>query len=246
MVVTRSGKVSSTISTPERRAHTQPLTPHTDTTVSMSAIYGDMEARILHHFLGGIDLDVTGAAQRRDATDWAQLWTDLDRFVGYTGDEGCHVLSFNKSTRRGECGLNAEGTFILFPLFLRGILDESGTRDRDVIEVVQFAKPTIMDKRFFKKMSYFVGLTCKDDHVGSIQHPKWLCDWDWYSFKRNILEPNRTHIQTIMQLSDLLADRVVDSADYIINDWTGEADHDSDDEFTLSHSNFFTVEDLDF
>ena len=138
MVVTRSGKVSSTISTPERRAHTQPLTPHTDTTVSMSAIYGDMEARILHHFLGGIDLDVTGAAQRRDATDWAQLWTDLDRFVGYTGDEGCHVLSFNKSTRRGECGLNAEGTFVLFPLFLRGSLDESGTRDCDVIEVVMF------------------------------------------------------------------------------------------------------------
>jgi len=166
--------------------------------------------------------------------------------VGFTGDEGFHVLSFNKSTRRGECGLNAEGTFVLFPLFLRGSLDESGTRDCDVIEVVQFAKPTIMDKRFFKKMSYFVGLTCKDDHVGSIQHPKWLCDWDWYSFKRNILEPNRTHIQTIMQLSDLLADRVVDSADYIINDWTGEADHDSDDEFTLSHSNFFTVEDLEF
>ena len=49
-----------------------------------------------------------------------------------------------------------------------------------------------------------------------------------------------------MQLSDLLTDRVVDSADYIINDWTGDADHDSDDEFTLSHSNFFTVKDLDF
>ena len=65
-------------------------------------------------------------------------------------------------------------------------------------------------------------------------------------FQRNILEPNRNHIQTTMQLSDLLTDRVVDSADYIINDWTGEADHDSDDEFTLSHSNFFTDEDLDF
>ena len=203
MVVTRSGKLSSTISSPERRAYTQPSTPHTDSTVPMSAIYGDMEGRILHHFMGGIDLDKTGAAQRQEATDWAQLWTELDCFVGYTGDEGCHVLSFNKSTRRGECGLNKDGTFILFPLFLRGgSLDESGMRDRDVIEVVQFAKPTIMDKRFFKKMSYFVGLTCKDEHVGSIQHPKWLCDWDWYSFKRNILEPNRTHIQTIMQLSD--------------------------------------------
>ncbi len=107
MVVTRSG------------AYTQPSTPHTDSTVPMSSIYGDMEARILHHFMGGIDLDETGAAQRQaEATDWAQLWTELDCFVGYTGDEGCHVLSFNKSTRRGECGLNADGTFILFPLFL--------------------------------------------------------------------------------------------------------------------------------
>ncbi len=49
-----------------------------------------------------------------------------------------------------------------------------------------------------------------------------------------------------MQLSDLLTDRVVDSADYIVNDWMGEADHDSDDEFTLSLSNLFTVEDHDF
>ncbi len=102
MVVTCSGKLSSTISTPERRAYTQPLTPHTDTTVPMSAIYGGMEARILHHFMGGIDLDATGAAQRREATDWAQLWTDLDRFVGYTGDEGCHVLSFKNPQEGGN------------------------------------------------------------------------------------------------------------------------------------------------
>ena len=47
-------------------------------------------ARILHHYLGGIDIDETGAAQRQEATDWAQTWTNLDRFVGYTGEEGCH------------------------------------------------------------------------------------------------------------------------------------------------------------
>ena len=82
--------------------------------------------------------------------------------------------------------------------------------------------------------------------LGQTAHPKWLCDWDWYSFKRNILEPNRNHIQKTMQLSDLLTDRVVDSADYIINDWTADTDHDSDDEFTPCHSNFFTIEDLDF
>ena len=137
-----------------------------DITVPMSAIYGNMEARILHHYMGGIDLDKTVAAKRQEAIDWAQTWTDLDRFVGYTDDERCYVLSFNKSTRKGECGLNAEGNFVLFPLFLRGSIDESGMRDLDVIEVVQFAKPTIMDKNLFKKMSYIVGLTCKDEHIG--------------------------------------------------------------------------------
>jgi hypothetical protein len=48
-----------------------------------------------------------------------------------------------------------------------------------------------------------------------------------------------------MGLSDAHIDRVVDSADYIINDWVGEADPDSDDEYILSHSNLFTVEGLE-
>ncbi len=78
-----------------------------------------------------------------------------------------------------------------------------------------------------------------------------VCPWwksgdlHWYSFQRNILEPNREHIQSIMGLSDAHIDRVVDSADYIINDWVGEADPDSDDEYILSHSNLFTVEGLE-
>ena len=247
MVVTRNGTRSTKMSTPERKANTQPRTPQTDTTIPMSAIYGEMEARMQHHFMGGIDLDETGASMRtREKSNWEQVWTELSRIVGYTCDDGSYELSFNKSTRRGECGLNEEGTHILFPLFLLGSLDESGMRDVDVIEVIQFPKPTIMDKRFFQQMSYFVGRTCKDERVGTIANPKWLADWDWYSFQRNIIEPNRNHIQMIMELSDTLTDRVVDSADYVINDWTGDADPDSDDEYTLSHMNFFTVEGLHF
>ncbi len=49
----------------------------------------------------------------------------------------------------------------------------------------------------------------------------------------------------IMERSDRPTDREVDSANYIINDWTGDADPDSDDEYTLSHNIFFTVEGLD-
>jgi hypothetical protein len=39
---------------------------------------------------------------------------------------------------------------------------------------------------------------------------------------------------------------VVRCADYIINDWTGEADPDERDEYLLSHENFFSVEGLEF
>lgn len=71
MVVTRNGTRSTNMSTPERKAHTQPPTPQTDTTIPMSAIYGEMEARMRHHFMGGIDLDETGASRRtREKSDW--------------------------------------------------------------------------------------------------------------------------------------------------------------------------------
>jgi hypothetical protein len=204
VVVTRNAKRSMTMSTPEWMAHTQPPTPPTDTTIPMSAIYREMEARIRHHFMGKIDLDGTGASKRMEVTDWEHVWTEIHCMVGYTGDEGSYVLSLNKSTRRGKCGLNAEGSHILFPLFLLGSLGESGMRDVDVIEVIQFPKPTIMDKRFFQKMSYFVGRTCKDEQVGTIDNQKWLYDWDWYSFQRNII-PKIDNVNKNVQIKGPMA-----------------------------------------
>jgi hypothetical protein len=119
-------------------------------------------------------------------------------------------------------------------------------RDEDVIEVVKFAPPTIMDKKFFMKMSYLVGGTCKDERAGAVQYPKLLCDWDHYSFQRIILEPNREHIKSIMELSDTITERVVTCAQYIIDDWRGEADPDSRDEYQLSHRNCLTGQGLEF
>jgi hypothetical protein len=177
----------------------------------------DMEARMRHFFLGGIELNDAGASTST-LCDWDQVGTDLDILVGYTSEEKRHELLFTKSTRRGECGLNDDGTRILFPLFLLGSLDESGMMDEDVIGVIAVPVPTIMDKRFLMKMAYFVGRTCKDECHGTAQYPKWKCDWDWFSFRRNVLEPNREHIQKIMGLSDKLTDRVLTSVDYIIND----------------------------
>ena len=97
------------------------------------------------------------------------VWTKpkLDYMVGYIGNQGSYVSSFNKTTRRRKCGLT-DRTHIQFPLILRGSLNESGMRDVDVIEVIQFAKPTIMDKWFFQKMFYLVAQTCKDEQVRTI------------------------------------------------------------------------------
>lgn len=248
MVTTRSKNIrhdNINITTPEKRIQTMPTTPQTDTTVPMSAVLGSLEARALHYFMGGMDLDKQGQATR-PKKDWNIVWTKLDSYVGYTGDEERYELSFKKSAKRGECGLNHAGTHILFPLFLRGSCNDGGMRDEDVIEVAEIMPPTIMDKKFFMKLSHFVRATCKDEIAGTVEYPKWLCDWDYYSFQRNVLEPNREHIKLIMGLSDTITERVVTCAQYIIDDWTGEADPDSRDEYLLNHRNFFTVEGLEF
>jgi hypothetical protein len=156
----------------------------------MSEGLSNIEGTALHYFMGGMKLDENGATTRKKI-DWNDIWTKLDCLHGYTNtrQEVRHDLLFRLSTRRGKCGLNYDGTHILFPLFLLGSLNETGMRDEEVIEVVEFSPPTFLDKNFFSKMSKLVGRTCKDMQTGTVQNPKWLCDWDFYSFRDNILEP---------------------------------------------------------
>ncbi len=45
-------------------------------------------------------------------------------------------------------------------------------------------------------------------------------DWDWASFHKNILLPNRMHIQSVMQLSDTITDRVVYSINFCLMNGT--------------------------
>ena len=89
MVTTRSKNIrhhNINITTPEQHIQTMPTTPQTDTTVPMSAVLGSLEARALHYFMGGMDLDKQGQANR-PKKDWNIVWTKLDSYVGYTGDE---------------------------------------------------------------------------------------------------------------------------------------------------------------
>ncbi len=71
-------------------------------------------------------------------------------------------------------------------------------------------------------------------------------DWDWASFCKNILLPNRMYIQLVMQPSDKITDRVVYSVHVMLNEWNGNDDKENDDNVNVSFEKFFSVEDLDF
>jgi hypothetical protein len=47
-----------------------------------------------------------------------------------------------------------------------------------------------------------------------------------------------------MGLSDGMTEQVVRAGDYVINDWNGGENADENNEYVLSHENFFTLEDL--
>ncbi len=117
--------------------------------------------------------------------------------------------------------------------------------DDDVVYVAKIPLPKVINKIFFKKMAKLVEFTCKE-LTNSVETIKWNYDWDTYSFGDNILEPNSNHIQSVVGLSDDMAEQVVRASDYVINDWNGEENADENDEYVLSHENFFTVEDLGF
>jgi hypothetical protein len=94
-------------------------------------------------------------------------------------------------------------------------------------------------------MAKLVEFTCQE-LMNSGETMKWNYDWNTYSFQDNILEPNTTHIQSVMGLSNDMTEQVVRASDYVINDWNGEEKSDESDKYVLSHENFFTVEDLGF
>ena len=71
-------------------------------------------------------------------------------------------------------------------------------------------------------------------------------DWDWASFHKNILLPNRMHIQSVMQLSDTITDRVVYSLHILLNEWNGDDEEENDEDVNVRFEKFFSVEDLDF
>jgi hypothetical protein len=111
-----------------------------------------------------------------------------------------------------------------------------------VVDVAEIPVPTVIDRVFFEKVAQLIQYACDCNPEYSVE----AFDWDWASFCENILLPNRMHIQSVMQLSDTITDRVVYSVHLMLNDWNGYDDKDCDDEDIITFEKIFSVEDLDF
>ena len=172
----------------------------------------------------------TTAAKTDKPTDWKALWISFGNggAASKTNNSHGHDLYFNKSSRRGECGLSNDGTCIRFPIFRLGCCGE----DDWVIDVADIPVPAVIDRLFFEKVAKLIQFSCDCNPEYSVE----AFDWDWASFHENILLPNRNHIQSVMQLSDNITDRVVYNVHVMLNEW-------NDDE---GFEKFFSVEDLDF
>jgi hypothetical protein len=142
---------------------------------------------------------------------------------------------FVYASHKGECGLNADGTKILFPFFLMGACGEPTC----VRRIAELPIPTQVNKAFFEK----VARTIK-------QTP--FLDWDWVSFQTNILEPNREHIKIAMGLNEFFHERVMDDLMVVLNNWGGDYDavelEEAKEEgiVLVSHHTFFTEENIEY
>ena len=99
-------------------------------------------------------------------------------------------LTYNISNRIGECGAKeGENKLLYFPFFLMGTCGD----DNGVISWNYSRERLIAPKKM--NYAWFAILAKKLE-----ENP--MFDWDWFSFSRNILEPNREHIKTELGISE--------------------------------------------
>ncbi len=149
----------------------------------------------------------TTEAKTDKPTVWKVLWISFgDGAFSKKNNSHGSDLSFNRSSRRGECGLSNDGMCLWFPMFCIGCCGE----DDWVVYVAEIPVPTVFEKLFFEKVARLIQYTCDYNPEYSVE----AFYWDWASFRKNILLPNRMHIRSCMQLSDTvnIADQVVYSA----------------------------------
>lgn len=116
-------------------------------------------------------------------------------------------LTYNISTRIGECGARGKDKKTLyFPFFLMGacgddecVISWNGVRERLVA-------PKKMNAKWFEMIAHKLK-----------QNP--MLDFDWFSFSKNILEPNQEHIKTELGISDEKVDRLLQDGGVFLNNF---------------------------
>jgi len=96
----------------------------------------------------------TAAKTKTDKpTDWKALWISFgDVAFNKKNDSHGSDLAFNRSSRRGECGLSNDGTCLRFPMFRLGCCGE----DDWVVDVAEIPVPTVFKKLFFGKVARLI------------------------------------------------------------------------------------------
>ena len=124
-------------------------------------------------------------------------------------------LFYKKTNRLGECGLQKNKLY--FPFFLmgtcgddRGVISWDGKREL-------LTAPKKMNLLWFKKVA---------DKLK--ENP--FFDWDWESFKNNILMPNEEHIKEVLKINDDKMERLLTDGYVFINNFHNDWDEDEMEE----------------
>ena len=128
---------------------------------------------------------------------------------------------------RGECGLSSNKKDIDFPFFRMGCCGDQ----ESVVYIGLIPIPQKMDMKFFERVSKL---------LKTFPH----YDWDWTSFAKNVIHPNRAHIQETLQLDDFFTERVMNDLYVVLDNWDEVNDDECD--VPLSHKTFFTCKNCEY
>jgi hypothetical protein len=124
-------------------------------------------------------------------------------------------LTYNTSTHYGECGV-IRGKNLYFPFFLMGTCgDERGVVSWNGKDEVLVA-PKKMNYNWFKLLAMKIKA-----------NP--YSDWDWCSFSKNILKPNREHLKTELNIDDEKVDAFLQDGYVFINSFDGSWEQEGEE-----------------
>jgi hypothetical protein len=128
----------------------------------------------------------------------------LPKLTFLQGEDDGKCGSFKNQTKKNE---------FMFPLFHMGCCGQA-----DAVICRLKKKCDKLDYEFFKEIAEMLKQT-------------WYLDYDWYSFSKNILEPNREHLKMALKISDEAVDEFLLAGGVFLNNFDKQpSDEGEDDE----------------